>query len=117
MKEKHRTGAATLLIHMLAKAATNMLVTSTVRGLVPALLRTNVAIRFAMSYFDSAAAIVKPPRRSIITGVHMAAKMYFVAALASSRTCGLSSDLTTLRITQRNGISRDVTNRGITCMV
>jgi hypothetical protein len=73
--EKHNTGAATLLIHMLAKAATNMLVTRTVRGLVPALLRTNVAIRLAISYFDSAAAMVKPPSRSMMTGVHMAPKM------------------------------------------
>ena len=114
MIEKHSTGAATLLIHMLANAATNMLVTSTVRGRVPALLRTNVAIRFAMSYFDSAAATVKPPRSSIITGVHIAAKMYFVAALASNRWCGLSSDLTTLKITHRKGMSRDVTKRGMT---
>jgi len=85
MIEKHSTGAATLLIHMLAKAATNILVTSTVRGRVPALLRTKVAIRLAISYFDNAAATVKPPRRSMMTGVHMAAKMYCVAARASSR--------------------------------
>jgi hypothetical protein len=85
MMEKHNTGAATLLIHILAKAATNMFVTSTVRGFVPALLRTNVAILFAISYLDSAAAIVKPPSRSMITGVHMAAKMYFVASLVLSR--------------------------------
>tara|TARA_R110002060_G_scaffold77169_2_gene88313 strand:- start:825 stop:1082 length:258 start_codon:yes stop_codon:yes gene_type:complete len=85
MMEKHRTGAATLLIHMLANAATNIFVTSTVRGRVPALLRTNVAILFAMSYFDRAAATVKPPSRSIMTGVHMAAKIYLVAALASRR--------------------------------
>jgi len=40
---------------------------------------------FAMLYFDRAAAIAKPPRRSMITGVHMAAKMYFVAAGAGRR--------------------------------
>jgi hypothetical protein len=85
MIERHSTGAATLLIHMLAKAATNMLVTRTVRGLVPALLRTNVAILLAMSYLDSAAATANPPRSNMITGVHIAAKMYFVAALASNR--------------------------------
>jgi len=84
MMEKHNTGAATLLIHMLANAATNMLVTRTVLGLVPALLRTNVAILFAISYLDKAAATVNPPSRSIITGVHMAEKIYFVAALASN---------------------------------
>jgi hypothetical protein len=48
---------------MLAKAATNMFVTSTTRGFVPALLSTKVAILFAISYFDSAAAIAKPLRR------------------------------------------------------
>jgi hypothetical protein len=74
MMEKHKTGAATLLIHMLANMATNMLVIKTVLGFVPALLRTKVAIIFAMLYFDSAAAMVKPPRRSMMTGVHMAAK-------------------------------------------
>lgn len=85
MIDRHRTGAATLLIHMLAKAATNMFVTRTVLGLVPALLRTNVAILFAISYFESAAATVKPPSRRRMTGVHIAATMYLVAALASSR--------------------------------
>jgi hypothetical protein len=72
--EKHRTGAATLLIHILRNMATNIVVTSTVRGRVPALLSTKVAIIFAMLYFDNAAAIVKPPRSNMITGVHMAAK-------------------------------------------
>lgn len=71
MMLKHSTGAATLLIHMLANMATPMLVNSTVRGVVPALLRTKVAIIFAMLYFDSAAAMVKPPRSNIMTGVHM----------------------------------------------
>lgn len=114
MMEKHRTGAATLLIHILANAATNIFVTRTVRGLVPALLSTKVAILFAISYFDSAAATVNPPRRSMMTGVHMAANIYFVAAPASSRWWGLSSDRTTLKTTHRNGIMRDVTKRGIT---
>jgi hypothetical protein len=75
MMLKQSTGAATLLIHMLANIATPMLVSNTVRGFVPALLSTNVAIIFAMLYFDRAAAIVKPPRSSMMTGVHMAAKM------------------------------------------
>jgi len=85
MIDKHNTGAATLLIHILAKAATNMFVTRTVRGLVPALLRTKVAILFAISYLDRAAATVKPPSSSNITGVHIAATMYFVALVASIR--------------------------------
>jgi hypothetical protein len=75
MIEKHNTGAATLLIHMLANVATNIVVRSTVRGVVPALLRTKVAIRFAMLYFDRAAAIVNPPSSNIMTGVHIAPKM------------------------------------------
>jgi hypothetical protein len=73
MMEKQRTGAATLLIHMLANMATNMLVRRTVRGFVPALLRTKVAIILAILYFDRAAAMVKPPSSSIITGVHIEA--------------------------------------------
>jgi hypothetical protein len=85
MMEKHNTGAATLLIHILANAATNIFVTRTVRGLVPALLSTKVAILFAISYLDSAAATVKPPRRSIMTGVHIAANIYFVALSALRR--------------------------------
>lgn len=74
MMEKHSTGAATLLIHILANMATNMLTKRTVLGFVPALLRTRVAIILAMLYFDSAAAIVKPPNSSMMTGVHMAEK-------------------------------------------
>jgi hypothetical protein len=74
MMEKHSTGAATLLIHILANIATNMLVKRTVLGFVPALLRTNVAIILAMLYFESAAAMVNPPRSSMMTGVHIAAK-------------------------------------------
>lgn len=72
-----------MLIHMLRNIDTNIFVSSTLRGLVPALLKTNVAIIFAILYFDRAAAIVKPPRRSIMTGVHMAPKMYEAAALLS----------------------------------
>ena len=85
MIEKHSTGDATLLIHILRIIATNMLVIRTVRGRVPALLRTKVAIILAMWNFESAAAIVKPPSKSIMTGVHIAAKMYLVAVLGSSR--------------------------------
>jgi hypothetical protein len=59
---------------MLANMATNMLVKRTVRGFVPALLRTKVAIILAMLYFDKAAAIVKPPSKSMMTGVHIEAK-------------------------------------------
>jgi len=85
MMEKHRTGAATLLIHMLANVATNMLVNRTVLGFVPALLSTKVAILLAMLYFDSAAAMVKPPRSNMMTGSHIAENMYFAAASGFNR--------------------------------
>ena len=83
--EKQSTGAATLLIHILANMATNMLVMRTLRGFVPALLSTKVAIIFAMLYLLSAAAIVKPPRRSMMTGDHMALKSYEAADNDSRR--------------------------------
>lgn len=75
MMEKQRTGAATLLINMLANAATSMLAMSTVRGVVPALLRTKVASRLSILHLERAAARVNPPSRSMMTGVHMAEKM------------------------------------------
>lgn len=115
MMEKHKTGAATLLIHILAIMATNMLTMRTVRGRVPALLRTKVANILAMWYFERAAAMVKPPRRSMMTGVHIDAKIYRVALFAPSRWCGFSSDLETRRMTARNGTKRAVTNSGRTC--
>lgn len=74
MMLKHSTGAATLLIHILANSATPMLVSNTVLGRVPALANTKVAIILAMLYLLSAAAMVKPPSRSMMTGVHMDAK-------------------------------------------
>lgn len=48
MREKQRTGAATLLIHMLINMATNIFVTNTTLGFVPAQLSTVVAMSFAM---------------------------------------------------------------------
>ncbi len=48
MREKHRTGAATLEIHMLAIVATSILARSTALGRVPALESTTVAIALAM---------------------------------------------------------------------
>lgn len=74
-----------MLIHILKNMLTNMFVTRTTRGLVPALLRTKVAIRRAMSYLDNAAAIVNPPSRSMITGVHIDAKTTLVAVSGSKR--------------------------------
>ena len=113
--EKHKTGAATLLIHILATIATNIFVRRTVRGLVPALLRTNVAMSLAMWYLDKAAAIVKPPSSSMMTGVHIAANTYRVASGGLSRLCGFWSERTTCKTTARKGMSSDVTNNGMTC--
>ena len=113
MIEKHKTGAATLLIHILAINATNILVRRTVRGRVPALLRTKVAINLAIEYLESAAAIVKPPNNSMMTGVHMAANTYFVALLGSS-LWWVSSERTTWRMTAKNGTRSAVTNSGMT---
>jgi hypothetical protein len=112
--EKHKTGAATLEIHMLAIMATNMFMRRTLRALVPAFERMYVAIDCAMSNFDRAAAMVNPPRRSMMTGVHIAEKIYFVAAGAGRRTWSLSSVRTTRRRTHSIGTKRDVTKRGIT---
>ena len=95
--------------------ATNIFVNNTVLGLVPALLKTNVAIILAMSYLLKAAAIPKPPSKSIITGVHIAAKIYFAESLAPNRWCGFSSDRAIPNNTTKRGMRREVTNRGITC--
>lgn len=113
MIEKHSTGAATLLTSILAKAATNILAMMTVLGRVPALLRTKVAMRLSILHFDSAAANVKPPRRSMMTGVHMAANTYVVASLDPNRSCGGLSSRTMLSRTTRKGIRREVTNSGM----
>jgi len=99
---------------MLKNMLTNMFVMRTVRGEVPALLRTNVAIRRAMSCFDNAAAMVNPPSSSIITGVHIAANTICVASLGFSRVWGFSSDRIMRRTTTRKGISKEVTKSGIT---
>ena len=80
-----------MLIHMLANMATPMLVSSTVLGLVPALLNTKVAIILAMLYLLRAAAMVNPPRSNMMTGVHMAAKTYEAAAFEARRAWGFSS--------------------------
>ncbi len=113
MMEKHKTGAATLLISMLANAATSMLVRRTVLGCVPALLRTNVASFLSILHFDRAAANVKPPRSSMMTGVHMEEKTNPAAPLEFNLLYGGTSSRTTLRTMQRNGMISDVTNRGI----
>lgn len=75
---KHNVGAATLLIHMLAKQLTPMKAKSTVLGLVPARLKTLVIITRSMFVFDSAEEIVKPPMRSIIVGENITENIYLL---------------------------------------
>jgi hypothetical protein len=89
-----------------------MFARTTVRGCVPALLRIKVAMRLSILHLDSAAAMVNPPNNSMMTGLHMAAKTKSVVSLESSR---LPSFLTTFKTTQRKGIMRDVTKRGMAC--
>ena len=74
--EKHKTGAATLLIHILAKHETPMNDNNTTLGRVPAKLRTRVINTRSMLVLLSADAIVKPPIRSIMVGENMTEKMY-----------------------------------------
>lgn len=106
-----------MLIHMLRNMLTNILVKSSIRGCEPALLRTSMAIRRAISYLDKAAATVKPPRRSIMTGVHIDANAAVVASLGPRRLYGFSSEHRTRSTTTRNGTSSDVTKRGMTCLL
>ena len=72
---KHNVGAATLLIHMLAKHDTNMNASSTVDGLVPARLRTRVIRIRSMLVLLKADDMVNPPKRSMMVGENMEEKM------------------------------------------
>ncbi len=64
--EKHSTGAATLVIHIDAKVATNMLAISTACGLALTFPSTQTATRLAMKCFVKALAIANPPSSSMI---------------------------------------------------
>ena len=74
MSVKQSVGAATLLIHMLAKQATPMNASRTVLGRSPARLSTRVIRTRSMAVLLSAEAIVKPPMRSMIVGENMTEK-------------------------------------------
>ena len=76
MSVKHSVGAATLLIHMLAKHDTPINESSTTLGLVPAKLNTRVMSTRSMLVLLSADAIVNPPIKSMIVGENMTEKMY-----------------------------------------
>ena len=75
MMLKQSTGAATLLIHILAKHATPMNAKITVLGRSPATLSTRVISTRSIAVLLSADAIVKPPMRSIIVGENMTEKI------------------------------------------
>lgn len=62
------------LIHMLAKHATPMTASSTTLGRVPAKLSTRVIKTRSMFVLETAAAIVKPPIRSMIVGENITEK-------------------------------------------
>jgi hypothetical protein len=73
---KHSVGAATLLIHMLAKQDTPMNDNKTVLGRVPAKLRTRVISRRSIFVLLSADAIVNPPISNMIVGENITEKIY-----------------------------------------
>ena len=85
IKLKQSTGAATLLIHILAKQAVPILTRSTHLGWVPARFKRTPANFLAMWCFERAAASVKPPIKSMITGENMVEKMYLAASCGESR--------------------------------
>ena len=76
MSVKHNVGAATLLIHMLAKHATPINESNTTLGFVPAKLNTRVMSTRSMLVLLSADAIVNPPIKSMIVGENMTENMY-----------------------------------------
>ena len=76
MSVKHNVGAATLLIHMLAKHDTPINESNTTLGLVPAKLKTRVMSTRSMLVLLRADAIVNPPIKSMIVGENMTEKMY-----------------------------------------
>ena len=74
MSVKHSVGAATLLIHMLAKQATPMNASRTVLGRSPARLSTRVMSTRSMAVLLRADAMVKPPMSSMIVGENITEK-------------------------------------------
>ena len=76
IRVKHSVGAATLLIHMLAKQDTPMNDNKTVLGRVPAKLRTRVISSRSIFVLLSADAIVNPPISNMIVGENITEKIY-----------------------------------------
>jgi hypothetical protein len=111
MRVKHSVGAATLLIHILAKQETPMKARSTELGLVPAKLRTLVIKIRSMLVLLRAEEIVNPPIRSMIVGENITENIYFVASGVDKAVP--SSLRMTRKHTNRRGTQIDVTNKGI----
>jgi len=131
MSVKHNVGAATLLIHMLAKHDTPINESNTTLGLVPAKLNTRVMSTRSILVLLRADAIVKPPIKSMIVGENMTENMYlknhehmgsskgekhthFEAALVLNRSVP-SEDRMVRNRARRKGTMIEVTNRGIAC--
>jgi hypothetical protein len=123
------TGKSTHLIHMLAKHATPITASSTTLGRVPAKLSTRVINTRSIFVFESAAAIVKPPMRSIIVGENITEKTQLkvheyhlfspsrkhtrrVAAAGLNRS-PVSASRITRSHTSKAGTMVEVTKRGI----
>ena len=119
------------LIHMLAKHATPMTASSTTLGRVPAKLSTRVTKTRSMFVFESAAAIVKPPMRSMIVGENITENVQLrvykhrtsshkqgytrrVAAAGLNRS-PVSGSRITLSHTNKAGTMVEVTKSGIAC--
>jgi hypothetical protein len=132
MSVKHNVGAATLLIHILAKHDTPITESNTTLGLVPAKLSTRVMSTRSMLVLLRADAIVNPPIKSIIVGENMTENIYlksyelpesskgeekthFDAALVLNRSSFPSEDRIVRKIARRKGTIIEVTNRGIAC--
>jgi len=124
----------TCLIHMLAKHETPINASKTLLGRVPAILSTLVMRTRSIAVLLRADAIVNPPINSIMVGENMTENIYLgvvrvadprgdlntylVASGGVKRVTTPSSSV--LRITRKqtksNGVSIDVTNRGMACL-
>lgn len=111
MRERQRTGAATLLIHILAMDATSMCTKRTEEGLPVALESTKEASYLAMPYLLRAAAMANPPRRSMMTGESIDAKTTLEASMALNRVPS-EGERITRKVMARKGTRSAVTNNG-----
>lgn len=73
---KHSVGAATLLIHILAKHDTPMKARRIVLGFVPAKLKTRVIKTRSMFVLLNADEMVNPPMSSMMVGENMIENTY-----------------------------------------